>query len=148
MVEVKLKVNHPEDIPNYATNGSAGFDFYVSHSLTFSKITLRPGEIVKIPTGISMAIPFGYEVQIRSRSGCVFKKGISVAGGVATIDSDYRGEIMLVLQNIGDDKAILTPGERVAQGILTNVELAKFKVVTELDETPRGTGGFGSTGSH
>lgn len=147
MVEVKLKVNHPEDIPNYATNGSAGFDLYVSHSIS-SKCVLLPNERVMVSSGVSMEIPFGYEVQIRSRSGCVFNRGIAVAGGVATIDSDYRGEVKLVLQNIDDSPVTISPGERVAQGVLANVELAKFKVVNELGETSRGTGGFGSTGSH
>ena len=147
MVEVKLKVNHPEDIPNYATNGSAGFDLYVSHSIS-SKCVLLPNERVMVSSGVSMEIPFGYEVQIRSRSGCVFNRCIAVAGGVATIDSDYRGEVKLVLQNIGDSPVTISPGERVAQGVLAKVELAKFKVVNELGETSRGTGGFGSTGSH
>ena len=145
MVEVKLKVNNSEDIPNYATNGSSGFDLYVSHSVS-DKLVLLPNERVMVSSGVSMEIPFGYEVQIRSRSGCVLKRGLAVAGGVSTIDSDYRGEIMLVLQNIGDNVVVLTPGERVAQGVLAKVELAKFKIVNELSDSARGLGGFGSTG--
>ena len=145
MVEVKLKVNNSEDIPNYATNGSSGFDLYVSHSIS-SKCVLLPNERVMVSSGVSMEIPFGYEVQIRSRSGCVFNRGITVAGGVATIDSDYRGEVKLVLQNISDSPVTISPGERVAQGVLAKVELAKFKIVNELSDSARGLGGFGSTG--
>lgn len=145
MVEVKLKVNNSEDIPNYATNGSAGFDLYVSHSIS-SKCVLLPNERVMVSSGVSMEIPFGYEVQIRSRSGCVFNMGIAVAGGVSTIDSDYRGEVKLVLQNISDSPVTISPGERVAQGVLAKVELAKFKIVNELSDSARGLGGFGSTG--
>ena len=129
-------------MPEYQTTLSAGCD--VCANLTYPK-WLEPGQIETIPTGLSIAVPPGYELQVRSRSGLA-KKGVVVANGVGTIDADYRGEIQVLLINLGKEKFQVDKGMRIAQLVLSRVEQIKWESVSELDETERGTGGFGSTG--
>ena len=130
-------------LPTYKTDGSSGMDLiaYIKN-----KLTINPGKIAKVPTGIAFAIPKNYEVQIRPRSGLAAKKGISVFNTPGTIDSDYRGEIKIILINLSKKPFIIKSGDRVAQMILCPVVKGKLKVVKNLPNTVRGKGGFGSTG--
>ena len=130
-------------LPVYKTSGSSGMDLvaYIKN-----KLTINPGKIAKVPTGIALAIPKNYEVQIRPRSGLAAKKGISVFNTPGTIDSDYRGEIKIILINLSTKPFIIKSGDRVAQMILCPVVKGKLKVVKNLPSTVRGKGGFGSTG--
>ena len=130
-------------LPAYKTVGSSGMDLvaYIKN-----KLTINPGKIAKVPTGIALAIPKNYEVQIRPRSGLAAKKGISVFNTPGTIDSDYRGEIKIILINLSKKPFIIKSGDRVAQMILCPVVKGKLKVVKNLPNTVRGKGDFGSTG--
>ena len=130
-------------LPAYKTSGSSGMDLvaYVKN-----KIIINPGKTATIPTGISMAIPQNYEIQIRPRSGLAAKKGISVLNTPGTVDSDYRGEVKIILINLSKKSFIVKAGDRVAQLVLCPVAKAKFKEVKNLPSTVRGKGGFGSTG--
>jgi len=130
-------------LPAYKTVGSSGMDLvaYIKN-----KLTINPGKIAKVPTGIALAIPKNYEAQIRPRSGLAAKKGISVFNTPGTIDSDYRGEIKIILINLSKKPFIIKSGDRVAQMILCPVVKGKLKVVKNLPNTVRGKGGFGSTG--
>jgi len=139
---VKVKKHPSAKLPEYQTELSAGCD--VCANLTYPK-WLEPGQIESIPTGLSVAIPPGYELQVRSRSGLA-KKGIVVANGIGTIDADFRGEIHILLLNVGKEKFQVDKGMRIAQLVLSKVDQVKWEVVESLDETERGTGGFGSTG--
>ena len=127
-------------IPMYATDGSAGFDFY-----TIIDTVVWEGETQLIRTGLSMEIPVGYELQIRPRSGLSLSTKLRVANSPGTIDSDYRGEIKIIIENIGDNEVLINQGDRIAQGVLCKVPQANFIEVDKLDETERGDGGFGST---
>ena len=130
-------------LPTYKTSGSSGMDLvaYVKN-----KITIKPGKISLIPTGIAVAIPKNYEIQIRPRSGLAAKKGISVLNTPGTIDSDYRGEIKIILVNLSNKSFVIKSGDRVAQMVLCPVVKAKLIEVKNLPNTIRGKGGFGSTG--
>ena len=130
-------------LPTYKTSGSSGMDLvaYVKN-----KITIKPGKTAMIPTGIAIAIPKNYEIQIRPRSGLAAKKNISVLNTPGTIDSDYRGEIKIILINSSKKSFVVKSGDRVAQMILSPVAKGKLKEVKILPRTTRGTGGFGSTG--
>lgn len=130
-------------LPKYETSGSAGMDVRAHIN---KEIELQPLDRVLIPTGLKMAIPDGYELQIRPRSGLARKHGLSLMNTPATIDSDYRGEIGVILVNLSRESYTIQPGERIAQLILTPVVQAVFQEVDVLDETERGEGGFGSTG--
>lgn len=130
-------------VPEYETEGSAGMDI---RAAVASTVTIAPGEIELIPTGLAVAIPEGYELQVRPRSGLAVKFGITLINSPGTIDSDYRGEIKIGLINHGKEPFQVKPGDRIAQLILGVVVKARFKVVTELADTPRGSGGFGHTG--
>ena len=130
-------------LPAYKTSGSSGMDL-VAH--VKGKINIKPGKIAIIPTGIAIAIPINYEIQIRPRSGLAAKKGISVLNTPGTIDSDYRGEIKIILINLSKKSFVVKSGDRVAQMILSPVAKGKFKKVKILPRTIRGKGGFGSTG--
>ena len=127
----------------YKTSGSSGMDLaaYIKN-----KITIDPGKTVMIPTGIAVAIPKNYEIQIRPRSGLAAKKGISVLNTPGTVDADYRGEIKIILINLSKKLFVVKLGDRIAQMILCPVIRAKLKEVKELPKTIRGKGGFGSTG--
>ena len=130
-------------LPTYKTSGSSGMDImaYIKN-----KIIIKPGETTMIPTGIAVAIPKKYEIQIRPRSGLAANKGISVLNTPGTIDSDYRGEIKIILINLGKKSFSIKSGDRIAQIILCPVLNANLKEVKRLPKTKRGKGGFGSTG--
>lgn len=130
-------------LPSYSTPQSAGMDLVAALD---APLTLAPGERALVPTGLTMAIPTGYEAQIRPRSGLAAKHGITVLNTPGTIDADYRGEIRIILINLGSDPFTLRRGERVAQMIIAPVSQGALMEVNTLDTTSRGSGGFGSTG--
>ncbi|MDC0857236.1 dUTP diphosphatase [Rickettsiales bacterium] len=130
--------------PKYATTDSAGFDLEAACD---QDITIEPGENALIPTGIAMALTKGYEAQVRPRSGLALKKSITVLNTPGTIDADYRGEVGVILINHGKENFIVNKGMRIAQIIINKYEKAEIEVVDNLDETERGAGGFGSTGT-
>jgi len=133
------------DLPAYETIGSAGMDVRAAVSQE-EPILLQAGERAMIPTGLSVAIPQGYEIQVRPRSGLAAKHGLTCLNTPGTIDSDYRGEIKVVLINLGQDAFTIQRGERIAQLVLAPVTQLAWIEVGALDETDRGAGGFGSTG--
>lgn len=144
MEEIKVKILREANtiaIPEYATPGSSGVDL-----CSTMYCIIKPGEQALIPTGIKLAIPEGYEAQIRPRSGLALNKKITIPNSPGTIDSDYRGEIRVLLRNDGEDPFTLIFGDRIAQMVFAPVVRAKFEDVKTLDETKRGSGGFGSTG--
>ena len=144
-MELKIKKLHPAAIlPTYGSVGAAGADLYALP--VGDPITIDPGETVFIHTGLSMAIPEGYVGLNFARSGLASKRGLAPANKVGVIDSDYRGELMVALHNHGSVPQTVEPGDRVAQFLIMPVIQASFLEVDELDETDRGTGGFGSTG--
>ena len=130
-------------LPAYATPGAAGMDVVAAE-----EATLAPGERHAVATGFSVAIPEGFEIQVRPRSGLALKHGITVPNTPGTIDSDYRGELKVILINHGAEPFPIHRGDRIAQLVLAPVTLAAWVEVAELDETERGAGGFGSTGGH
>ena len=145
MVKVLVKKLDPKvQLPSYKTKGSSGMDLKANIE---SAITIKPGEKSLIPTGIAVSIPEKYELQIRPRSGLAIKHSISVLNTPGTIDSDYRGEIKVIIINHSSEDFKVTNGLRIAQMVLCPIEKAEIKVVTNLDETTRGGGGFGSTGN-
>lgn len=147
MRTIKIVKLHPKAlVPRYETAGSAGVDLRVVFTPGQSAHMLRPGEIKVFHTGLAMQIPRGMEGQVRSRSGLSAKYGIQVVNAPGTIDSDYRGEIRVPLINLGTDAYWVGEGERVAQLVFSRVEQMDFTPVSELDDTVRGDGGFGSTG--
>ncbi|WP_199504104.1 dUTP diphosphatase [Qipengyuania sp. YIM B01966] len=131
------------DLPHYATAGSAGMDVLAAENLT-----LAPGARHAVATGFALAIPQGYEIQVRPRSGLALKHGLSVPNAPGTIDADYRGEVKIILINHGAEPFAIRRGERIAQLVLAPVVQAAWVEVAELDDTARGAGGFGSTGGH
>lgn len=141
LVEVVNKSNF--SLPEYKTNGSAGVDL---KAFIDSPIVLEPLDRVLIPTGLFLSIPEGYEGQVRGRSGLALKNGITLANGIGTIDSDYRGEVKVILINLGKDSFTINNGDRIAQLVLIKHEIIDFKLVENLDDTDRGNGGFGHTG--
>jgi len=144
MIKVQIKKLDPKaKIPEYKTEGASGVDIM---ALLENKITLDPGESKIIPTGLSIAFPDDLEVQIRPRSGLAAKSNISVLNTPGTIDSDYRGEIKIILINHSNEKFEVKNGDRIAQMVLMPVLKFKFEEVSKLDDTIRGSGGFGSTG--
>lgn len=130
-------------LPQYATPLSAGLDLKANIT---EPITLRPLERAIIPTGLFMAIPAGYEAQVRPRSGLAAKKGITVLNSPGTIDADYRGEVGVILVNLSNADFVIEPGERIAQMVFARHEQVEWDETDTLDETTRGAGGFGSTG--
>lgn len=141
---VKIVNKSPWALPAYATPQSAGVDLRAN--LTES-VTLGPLERTMIPTGLYMAIPAGYEGQVRPRSGLAAKHGLTVLNSPGTIDADYRGEIRVILVNLSNEAFTIEPGERVAQMVFARHETAQWESVETLDDTERGAGGFGSTGT-
>ncbi len=135
-------------LPSYETAGAAGADIRANLRLEDRKdgLTLLPGARLLVPTGFSMAIPPGYEAQIRPRSGLALKHGITLLNSPGTIDSDYRGPVGIILANLGTRPFVVAHGERIAQMVVAPVVRAGFHPVRILDETTRGAGGFGSTG--
>lgn len=142
---MKIKIINMSDnpLPAYETPGSAGMD--VRAALT-EPISLKPLQRAMIPTGLFIELPKGYEAQIRPRSGLAIRKGLSLLNTPGTIDSDYRGEIKVIMINLSNETAQVHHGERIAQMIINKYEQAKFEEVDELSETERGEGGFGHTG--
>jgi dUTP pyrophosphatase len=144
MIDIQLKrLPHSEglQLPDYATSGAAGMDVVAAESLT-----LAPGARVAVATGFAIAIPEGFEVQVRPRSGLALKHGITCLNTPGTIDSDYRGEVKVILANLGAEPFEIVRGERIAQLVPAPVQRAAFREVEDLDSTTRGAGGFGSTG--
>ena len=129
--------------PNYETEGAAGMDLRANIE---DPITLKPLERAIVKTGLFIALPIGFEAQVRPRSGLAAKKGITVLNSPGTVDADYRGEIGVILVNLSNDDFIINDGERIAQLIIAKHERVTWEEVSVLDETTRGTGGFGSTG--
>ena len=139
-VQIK-KLNEKAVVPEYQSKEAAGFDFHAIETTV-----LNPGKRALIATGLSVALSYGYELQIRPRSGLAFKHGITVLNAPGTVDSDYRGEVKILLMNHGTETFTVNDGERIAQGVIQEVTQAKFTVVDELEDTDRGVSGFGSTG--
>ena len=131
------------DLPAYATPGSAGLDLRASEDCT-----LQPMARAAVPTGLKVAIPDGWEGQIRPRSGLAFRQGLSIPNAPGTIDSDYRGELKVLLINLGDAPIVIERGMRIAQMLITPAPQVEIQVVDDLEDTQRGTSGFGSTGTH
>ena len=140
-IKIVNKSKHP--LPEYATPGSAGMDLRANID---APIVLAPGERKLISTGIYIALPVGYEAQIRPRSGLALKYGIGLANMLGTVDSDYRADIGVILINLGQEDFVVNDGERIAQMVIAKHETAEWDVVEELDETERGEGGYGHTG--
>ncbi len=143
-IEIRLKrLPHGDGLPmpSYATAHAAGMDV-----VSAEDVTLQPGGRHAVATGFAMAIPVGYEVQVRPRSGLALKHGISLPNTPGTIDADYRGELKVILINLGDTPFVIARGDRIAQLVAAPVQMAHFTEVEELDATIRGSGGFGSTG--
>ncbi|HUH84164.1 MAG TPA: dUTP diphosphatase, partial [Stellaceae bacterium] len=130
-------------LPGYATAGSAGVDLAAAVE---DKIELSPGSRIAVPTGIAMALPEGYEAQLRPRSGLALSHGVTVLNSPGTIDADYRGEVRVILANLGSESVTISRGQRIAQLVVAPVSRVAWTPVDELPESPRGGGGFGSTG--
>lgn len=142
-MKIEIINNSQHELPQYATSQSAGLDLRAN--LTES-ITLKPLERRLIPTGLHIALPEGYEAQVRPRSGLAYKKGVTVLNAPGTIDADYRGDIGVILINMSNEDFVVENGERVAQLVIAKYDQAEWIQVNELSETNRGEGGFGSTG--
>ena len=142
-MKVKVINRSPFALPAYATPLSAGVDLKANLS---EAITLKPLERSLVPTGLFLAIPAGYEAQVRPRSGLAAKHGITVLNSPGTIDADYRGEVKVILVNLSPEPFVVEPGERIAQLVVAQCEQVSWEEVERLDETERGAGGFGSTG--
>jgi dUTP pyrophosphatase len=142
-----LKLNPQKNrdlpLPRYMTAKSAGMDICAALE---DDLVLPPGRICLVPTGFAMALPHGFEAQIRPRSGLAVKHGIGIINAPGTIDADYRGEVKIALINLGDEPVILKRGERIAQMVIQKVYQARINLVERLDDTDRSTGGFGHTG--
>ncbi len=132
-------------LPSYATAGAAGMDLIAAVS---GPVTVQPGERTLIPTGLTIALPSGYELQIRPRSGLALRHGITLPNTPGTIDEDYRGEIAVIILNTGTAAFVVARGARIAQAVLAPVSRAVWREVPSLNVTPRHAGGFGSTGEH
>ncbi|MBP6378832.1 MAG: dUTP diphosphatase [Sphingorhabdus sp.] len=143
-VEIRIKrLNNGAGLPLpvYASTGAAGMDICAAEA-----ITLKPGKRAAVPTGFAFAIPHGYEIQVRPRSGLALKNGITCLNTPGTIDCDYRGEVKVILANLGDEEFAIQRGDRIAQLVVAAAPQATISEVDHLDETARGAGGFGSTG--
>jgi dUTP pyrophosphatase len=134
--------------PRYHSDGAAGLDLSACLPEATPEVTIAPGKIEVIPTGIAMAVPNGFEAQVRPRSGLASKQGLTLPNAPGTIDSDYRGEVLVPMINLGGEPFTITHGMRIAQMIIAPVARARVIEVDDLDATPRGAGGFGSTGKH
>lgn len=146
MIEILVeRMEHGQDLPlpAYMTAQSAGVDLVSANE---TPITIEAGKAALIPTGLKIALPDGYEAQIRPRSGLALKHGLTILNTPGTIDADYRGEVKIIVINLGDSAYTVERGERIAQMVVNRVEQARFLVVESLDETVRGSGGFGHTG--
>ena len=142
-MQVKIVNKSAFPLPEYATEGSAGLDLRAN--IETAK-TLQPMERIIIPTGLFIELPIVYEAQVRPRSGTAFKKGLSIPNAPGTIDSDYRGEVGVILINLNTEAVVIEPGERIAQMVIARYERISWAEVDSLTKTERGAGGFGSTG--
>ena len=143
MIQVKIVNEGKQQLPQYATAGSAGMDLRADID---KPIVLKPLERKLIPTGLKIALPVGYEAQIRPRSGLALKHGVTVLNSPGTIDADFRGEVCVILVNLSDIDFVVNPSERIAQMVVAKHEQVDFQIVETLDETERGDGGLGHTG--
>ncbi|GBR15120.1 dUTP diphosphatase [Gluconobacter frateurii] len=146
LIDVRItRLPHAEglSLPSYATSGAAGFDFVAAIT---DPMTIAPGSRALVPTGLCIALPSAYELQVRPRSGLALKHGITLPNSPGTIDEDYRGEIGIIVMNAGTEPFTIERGTRIAQGVLAPVSRLQWQEVSSLDETERGAGGFGSTG--
>ncbi len=149
MSEIEIKIKRLDKkytdipLPEYSTDGSAGMDIRAAID---NEIILKKGKIGLVPTNLSVEIPKGYEIQVRPRSGLALKHGIGVLNSPGTIDSDYRGEIKIIMMNFSDEDFIIKSGDRIAQLVVSKVYLAKFSETDNLNDSHRGEGGFGHTG--
>ena len=141
-MKVKVINKSKHRLPEYATKGSSGFDFKADIDEPW---ILHPGETLLVPTGLIFAVPEGYELQVRARSGLALKHDIGLMNGIGTIDSDFRFPVGIILHNHGTENFVINPGDRIAQGVICPIIQAELEEVSELDETER-KGGFGSTG--
>ena len=142
-VEVKVVREKGVELPKYETKGSAGMDVRANIK---ESITLKSLERILIPTGLKVAIPEGYEIQVRPRSGLAIKHGITMLNTPGTVDSDYRGELKVIVVNLSNEAYTIEPNERIGQFVLNKIEQIEFIEVEELENTERGEGGFGHTG--
>lgn len=144
MIDIKIKLLRPESVPpSRQTEGSAGMDL---HACLDTPIELKPGERIAVPSGIALELPAGIEAQIRARSGLAAKHGVGLANGIGTIDSDFRGEIDIILINWGDEAFTVRPGMRIAQMVIARYDTPNWQVTETLSKTQRGGKMFGSTG--
>jgi dUTP pyrophosphatase len=146
-MELKVQIinKSPHVLPEYQTEGSSGMDL---RAWLPAPVTLAPMERKLVPTGIYIALPVGFEAQVRPRSGLAIKRGLTLINTPGTIDSDYRGEVMVAMVNLSAEEQVITDGERVAQMIVSKYERVAWEKVEALDETARGAGGFGHSGTH
>lgn len=144
-VNIQIINKSPHELPGYQTEGSSGMDL---RAWLPEPVTLPPMARKLIPTGLYMALPVGYEAQIRPRSGLAIKRGLTLVNTPGTIDSDYRGEIMVPIINLSGEEQVISDGERIAQMIVAKYEKVTWANVAELEETDRGAGGFGHSGTH
>ena len=140
-ISVRIQKISDVKLPSYAHEGDSGMDLYSAVDCV-----LKPGEIMSVPTGIKIAVPNGYEAQIRPKSGIALKSGVSVLNTPGTVDAGYRGEVGVILINLGKENFVIAKNSKIAQLVVCPVEKAEIIVVDSLDETSRGEGGFGSTG--
>ena len=143
-IEVKAIIEDGAKEPVYMTEGSAGMDIY--SFLDKDEIEIKPMERIAVPTGVKLEIPYGFEVQVRPRSGLAIKQGLTLINSPGTIDSDYRGEIKILMINLSQDTAIIKNNERIAQLVLKKVYFAEINKVNEIENTKRDSNGFGHTG--
>ncbi|HUM96286.1 MAG TPA: dUTP diphosphatase [Chitinophagaceae bacterium] len=145
LVNIKIINKSQNSLPAYATTGSSGMDI---RAMLDAPKKIKPLERVLIPTGLFLEIPFGYEAQIRPRSGLAIKQGITCLNTPGTIDSDYRGEIKIILINLSDEEQVIQPADRIAQMVFQKVEQIEWQQTNELNFSTRNEGGFGHTGKH
>lgn len=151
MEKIEIKIQHISEtfldipLPEYATEGSSGFDVRAALE---TEIVIPKGKVALVPTNLRVEIPIGYEIQVRPRSGLAAKHGIGVLNSPGTIDSDYRGEIKIILFNFSEEDFFIKRGDRIAQLVLSKVYLADFKISEDLNSSFRGEGGFGHTGKN
>jgi dUTP pyrophosphatase len=143
-VEIKVINNSENALPAYATSGSSGMDLRANLSIP---VVLKPLERAMVPTGLYLEIPVGYEAQVRPRSGLAWKNGITCLNSPGTVDSDYRGEIKIIMVNLSAEEHIIKSGDRIAQMVICKIESALLKPVQQLESSIRGEGGFGHTGT-
>ena len=144
-IKIKKCPHFKGELPAYQSPGASGFDV---RAQLVSPLTLKKGERAMVPTGLSFEIPVGFEIQARPRSGWAAKQGLTVLNTPGTIDADYRGEVKIILVNLGAEDVVIQDQDRCAQLVVAPVILANFQLVTELSDTDRGAGGFGSTGKN